>query len=414
MPSRPLRGIVLRNMAKSNYLRVPYGLAVFGNEERKAVAEVLKTPQVVAGKRAAEFEAKVAKSFGKKYGVLVNSGSSANLLALEILQLPKGAEVITPVLTFSTTVAPIVKSGLVPVFADVVPGTYVIDIDQVEKLITKRTKALMIPSLLGNIPDYPRLRKIAAKHKLYLIEDSCDTLGPTIKGAPTGRYTDITTTSFYASHIITAAGEGGMLCMNDPRLYRKARILSGWGRQSALNESEDVRIRYASKIGNLPYDAKFIFDDIGYNMRTTDITAAFGLTQLKKLRTFETTRRKNFALLTAFFKRHERYFVLPRQAKGVRTSWLCYPVTIKKDAPFSRKELAVWLEEHNIQTRPVFTGNILRQPGFKRIRHRGLKTYPVADAIMERGLVVGCHHGLKQKHIEHITRMVTEFLSRFA
>lgn len=396
-------------------LRVPYASAVFGKEERDAVAEVLKTPQIVAGKRAELFENKISSLFGKKYGVLVNSGSSANLLAFEMLGLPKGSEVITPILTFATTVAPLVQCGLVPVFVDVVPGAYIIDIDKIEKLISPKTRALMIPSLFGNIPDYPRLQKLARKHKLILIEDSCDTLGPTIGGKPTGAFTDISTTSFYASHIITAAGQGGMVCVNVESEYDKVRILAGWGRQSALNESEDIAVRYTSNVDGISYDAKFIFSEIGYNFRTTDIVAAFGLAQLKKLKKFETIRRKNFATLSKFFKKHEQFFILPEQAKNVKTSWLAFPLTIRENAPFSRLELVTYLEENNIQTRPIFTGNILRQPGFKDIKRRELEGgFPVTDMIMEQGFVVGCHHGIEGRHIKKIEKVVTNFLAKYA
>ncbi len=396
-------------------LRVPYASAVFGKEERNAVKEVLKTPQIVAGKYAALFENKISALFGKKYGVLVNSGSSANLLAFELLALPVGSEVITPVLTFSTTVAPLIKCGLVPVFTDVEHGSYTINIDQIEKLISKKTRALMVPSLLGNIPDYPRLQKLAKKHKLILIEDSCDTLGPTIDGKATGVFTDISTTSFYASHIITAAGQGGMVCLNNSKAYDAVRILAGWGRQSALNESEDIAIRYQSEVDGISYDAKFIFSEIGYNFRATDIVAAFGLAQLKKLKIFETTRRKNFATLLNFFGTYERFFILPKQAKNVKTSWLGFPVTIRSDAPFSRLELVTFLEENNIQTRPIFTGNILRQPGFKNITRREMKDgYPVADMIMSQGFVIGCHHGLTDRHIKKIERVIAEFLKKYS
>ncbi len=392
-------------------LRVPYAHAVFGNEERKAVAEVLKTPNIVAGKRAAEFESKVAGLFGKKSGILVNSGSSANLLALKSLGLPAGSEVITPVLTFATTVAPIIQNGLVPVFTDVVPGQYLLDISQIEQLISPKTKVLMVPSLFGNIPNFVALQKLAKKHKLILIEDSCDTLGPTIDGKPTGVYTDISVTSFYASHIITAGGEGGMVCVNDPELFREARIMSGWGRRSALNESEDINIRYTTTLEGIPYDAKFIFSHIGYNMRTTDITAAFGLAQLKKFRGFEKKRRANFATLLKFFSKFEEYFILPEQAKNVKTSWLAFPLTIKKGAPFTRFDLVKYFEEHNIQTRPIFTGNILRQPGYKDIVRRELPGgYPNADYAMEYGFVVGCHHGMEKKHLERIKEVFIDFL----
>ncbi|OGZ53418.1 MAG: NarL family transcriptional regulator [Candidatus Ryanbacteria bacterium RIFCSPLOWO2_01_FULL_48_26] len=397
-----------------NNLRVPYALAVFGEEEKKAVSEVLKTPQIVAGKKAAEFEGRIAKLFGKKYGLLVNSGSSANLLALEVLGLPKGSEVITPVLTFATTVSPILKTGLVPVFVDVKMGSYLLDIDQVKSMITKKTRALMVPSLFGNIPDLPRLHAITKKHKIYLIEDSCDTLGAKIRGRSTGIYSDISTTSFYASHIVTAAGEGGMVCLNNPDWYSKTRILSGWGRRSSLNETEDIDKRYKMKIGGVPYDAKFVFSEIGYNMRTTELSAAFGLAQLKKLDRYTAIRRKNFAALTEFFGEYDQYFFLPDQMHGVETAWLAFPLTVKENAPFSRFEIVKHLEYNNIQTRPIFTGNILRQPGFekiKRVERRG--GYPVADLIMKQSLVVGCHHGIEKKHIDKMKNVFQEFLERF-
>ncbi len=395
-------------------LRVPYALAVFGEEERKAVQEILKTSQIVAGKKATEFEQRIAKLFGKKYGLLVNSGSSANLLALEVLGLPKGSEVITPVLTFATTVAPILQIGLVPAFVDVKMGSYQLDIDQVESMITKKTRALMVPSLFGNIPDLARLRAIAKKHALYLIEDSCDTLGAKIGGRSTGIHSDISTTSFYASHIVTAAGGGGMVCLNNPQWYSKTRILSGWGRRSSLNETEDIDTRYQTKIGGMPYDAKFVFSEIGYNMRTTELSAAFGLAQLKKLDRHTTIRRKNFAALKKFFKDYEEYFFLPDQMRGVRTAWLAFPLTVKEHAPFSRFEIVKHLEHNNIQTRPIFTGNILRQPGFrkiKRVERRG--GYPVADLIMKQSFVIGCHHGIEKKHINKIKNVFGEFLRRF-
>ena len=395
-------------------LRVPYALAVFGEEERKAVRDVLKTSQIVAGKKAAEFEGKVAKLFGKKYGLLVNSGSSANLLALDVLDLPEGSEVITPVLTFATTVSPIIQTGLVPVFVDVKMGSYLLDIGQVESMITKKTRALVVPSLFGNIPDLPRLHAIAKKHKLYLIEDSCDTLGAKLGGRPTGIHSDISTTSFYASHIVTAAGEGGMICLNRPEWYTKTRILSGWGRRSALNETENIDKRYQMKIGGMPYDAKFIFSEVGYNMRTTEISAAFGLAQLKKLDRYTAIRRKNFATLKEFFKDYDQYFFLPEEMWGVETAWLAFPLTVKENAPFSRFEIVKYLEYNNIQTRPIFTGNILRQPGFekiKRVERRG--GYPIADLIMKQSFVIGCHHGIEKRHIDKMKSVFREFLRRF-
>src|SRR3989338_7819810 len=272
---------------KRDSMEVPYAAAIYGPEEIEAVLNVLRNPKkIVAGPQVKEFEKKIAGIFGKEYGIMVNSGSSANLIAFDVLDLPVGSEVITPALTFGTTLAPILQKGLVPVFADIVVGDYTINIDQIEKLITKKTRALMIPSLIGNIPDFRRLRAIADKHKLWLVEDSCDTLGPKLYGKSTGAYTDISTTSFYASHIITAGGSGGMICLNNPEWFKRAKTLAGWGRASAINESEEPEYRFGVKLAGIPYDRKFLFTEIGYNFQSTDIAAAFGLAQLKKFSQF--------------------------------------------------------------------------------------------------------------------------------
>ena len=400
-------------------IRVSYAHSLFGDEERNAVMEVLKTPQIVAGKYAAEFENKIAALFGKKYGIFVNSGSSANLLALESLGLPRESEVITPILTFSTTVAPIIKLGLVPAFVDVDPHTYLMNVNQVEAMINEKTKAIMIPSLFGNIPDLPYLKEIAKKHGLFLIEDSCDTLGATIGGKSTGEYSDVSTTSFYATHIITAAGEGGMVCANDEQQARKIRILSGWGRQSSLNETEDIDERLKGRMDGLPYDSKFIFSEVGYNMRTTDISAAFGLVQLKKLPEFIATRRNNFNDLVNYLSKYPEFFILPRSYlpyshTNVQTAWMSLPVTLTAEAPFLRNDIIRHLERLNIQTRPVFTGNITRHPGFKGILHVKSKDgYRNADYIMDHGFVIGCHHGLTRAHLDHIKNSFESFLSKY-
>ena len=253
----------LMGLPKANKkLRVPYALAVYGKAEVRAVEKTLRQPTGLSvGKLTRVFEKKVARLFEKKYGVMVNSGSSANLIAIELLKLPAGSEVITPLLTFSTTVAPIVQRKLVPVFVDVDPDTYVVRTEQIAKMITKKTRALLIPNLIGNIPDMARLQALARKYKLVFIEDSCDTLGATIGSKSAGEYSDVSTTSFYATHIITAAGEGGMVCTNDEEQARKIRILSGWGRQSSLNETEDIDERLKGRLDDLPYDSKFVVHD---------------------------------------------------------------------------------------------------------------------------------------------------------
>jgi CDP-4-dehydro-6-deoxyglucose reductase, E1 len=400
--------------SKKKGIRISYAQAVHGDEEKKRVVNVLDEHRTLTGKESREFEERTAAAFGKKFGIMVNSGSSANTLAFEILDLPKGSEVITPLLTFATTVAPIVRAGLVPVFADVEPGTYNINIDQVEKLITKKTKALMIPLLLGNLPDIERLSKLAKKHKLYFIEDSCDTFGPTFKNKPSGTYSDISVTSFYGSHIITAGGGGGMIMVNNAKLKDRARVLRGWGRSSSLfSESEAVEDRFKAKIGGIQYDAKFIFDEIGYNFLHPELCAAFGNAQLDKLPEFKKRRDYCYKVLLEFFEQYEDLFVLPKQDPRVSTQWLAFPLTLKESAPFTRLELVKYLEENNIQTRPIFTGNILKQPAFKNIKHRMYRNgSKVTEEIMKGGLLIGCHHGLTEEQLTRMKEVFTTFIKK--
>lgn len=402
-------------------MKISYAAAVYGPQEIKAVARVLKNPaKIVAGPAVKNFEKKIAALFGKKYGVMVNSGSSANLIAIETLKLPKGSEVITPVLTFSTTVAPLIQKGLKPVFADVEEGTYVIDCSKIERLITKKTSALMIPSLIGNLPDFSRLRKIARKHKLALIEDSCDTLGAKFDGLPTGFYSDVSTTSFYASHIITAAGGGGMACFQNPILAKKALVMANWGRMSTLfgsyEKSEEIKKRFVGRLDGIDYDAKFIFSELGYNFQPTEINGAFGLVQLQRLKKFAATRKKNFKRLFAFFSKYQRFFILPKQDARADTCWLAFPLTIREGAGFSRKDITLCLEKSGAQTRPIFTGNILRQPAFSRAldgKKLRPEKYPVAEAIMRNGFLIGCHHGMTDKHLERLEYVFDKFLKGF-
>ena len=394
-------------------MRVPYGMAVHDVEEENAVLDVIRNHKTILGEKVKKFESEVAKLFGKQLGIMVNSGSSANLLAFEILDIPENSEVITPILTFATTLSPIIKRDLIPVFVDVEPETYVVNIDQIEQSITSKTKALMIPSLLGNVPDLKRLRKIADDNNLIFIEDSADTLGATFDNIPTGKFSDISTTSFYGSHIITAAGEGGMICCNDKKMDEKCRVLRGWGRSSAINESEKIEDRFSFKLDNIPYDSKFIFEEIGYNFLPTEISAAFGLIQLKKLNRFADIRQRNFETLNSFFS-SQKFFKLPKQLPQVKTSWLAFPLTITSNAPFSRIEIVKHLESHGIQTRPVFTGNVLRQPAFEKINYKNIqKEYDVANNIMKNSFLIGCNHGLNEKHLEKIKTTFQLFLDKF-
>ena len=407
------------NFMKKKPIRVSYATTYYDEKEIRAMNKVLRQPNkmIVAGELVREFERKIAAIFGKKHGIMVNSGSSANLLALEIADFPEGSEIITPALTFGTTLAPIVQKRLNPVFADVKMGAYQIDVGQIEPLITRKTKALMIPSLMGNLPDLARIREIARRRRLLFIEDSCDTVGGAFRKKPTGAYSDISTTSFYASHIVTAAGGGGMVCVNNPEWARRALVLSSWGRQSTLfgvhERSENIRKRFSAKIGGTPYDAKFIFSEVGYNFQVTDLQAAFGLENLKRLSGFARRRRGNFSRLKKFFSRYEEYFILPEQLPEAETVWLAFPLTLRRGAPFSRFEITKYLEEHNIQTRPIFTGNVLRQPGFRGLGLRARRGgYPVADYIMKNSFVIGCHHGLTEAMFAHLFETFEKFLAK--
>lgn len=395
-------------------MRVPYGMTVHGQEEIDAVVHVLRTSTQM-GKHVREFEEKVASLFSKKYGVMVNSGSSALYLAMEILDLPKGSEVITPVLTFSTTVGSIVKNGLIPVFVDVEPDTFLIDINKIESMISEKTKAMLIPNLLGNIPDWRRIREIADKYGLILIEDSADTLGGTIDGKSTGEYTDISITSFYGSHVINCAGNGGMLCVNDANLYKKALLLRSWGRSSSIFvESEKIENRFNIELDGIPYDAKFVFEEIGYNLEPSELGAAFGLVQLKKLENNINARIENFNKQYQFFKQYQEWFILPRQTEDTRTGWLAFPLIVKPDAPFTRKEMQIALEKEDIQTRVIFTGNILKQPGFKNINCKtSTEGYANADEVMKGGILLACHHGLTNEMLYYVHKTFYNFAAKF-
>ena len=394
-------------------MRVDYAKAVYGAEEEKAVIDVLRSPVLLGGQKTKDFEDSIAKIFGKKYGVMVNSGSSANLLALKVLELPEGSEIITPILTYSTTVAPILQCGFKPVFIDTKIGSYQIDVDKIRSKITNKTKAMLIPSLIGNLPDMKELRNICDENHLIFIEDSCDTLGASFGGLPSGFYSDITTTSFYASHVITAAGTGGMVCFNNNDWKTKAKILRGWGRSSASDESEDLEKRFSMSIDGIKYDSKFIYSELGYNFLATDISAAFGLEQLKKLNAFVENRINNFKQLISFFSKYERFFVLPKPLPETKTAWLAFPLTIKPGAPFTREQITIYLENNNIQTRPVFSGNILRHPAFKGCSGQSADEFYIADAIMKSSFLIGCHHGLTDEQMKYMLDKFSELLDKF-
>ncbi|MFS0850363.1 DegT/DnrJ/EryC1/StrS family aminotransferase [Novosphingobium panipatense] len=396
-------------------MRVNYGQTVHGEEEIAAVVEVLRTSTQM-GPKVREMQEKVAALFAKDHGIMVNSGSSANYLAVELLDLPEGSEVITPALTFATTVAPIVRSRLVPAFVDAAPGTYNIDVNRIEEMIGPKTKAMMIPSLIGNLPDWDRIRAIASAHGLLVIEDSADTLGATLRGESTGTRSDISTTSFYGSHVINAGGNGGMLCVSDPDLARRALLLRSWGRTSSLFvDSESIEKRFNVALDGISYDAKFLFDELGFNVEPSEMGAAFGLVQLQKLQKNIEAREYNFERQYRFFSQYEDWFELPRQMPDSRTGWLAFPLTIRKDAPFTRRQLQIWLEERDVQTRPVFTGNILRQPAMQSVVSATSRSgYPVSDDVMRGGILLACHHGLEDAQLDFMHECFEDFVKTFS
>ena len=394
--------------------KIYYGKAVYDSKEINAVIKVLKNNSLslVDGKNVKILEKKVSKIFGKKYGLMVNSGSSANLLALASFNFKKNSEIITPNLTFSTTVAPIYQLGLVPHFIGVEKNKFLADPSQIERCINKKTVAIMIPNLLGNIANWKRIKSTAKKYKLKVIEDSADTIGYTINLKNAGKYSDVTTNSFYASHIINGAGTGGIVCFNDFELYQKAKLLRGWGRSSAtFNESEDINKRFNIKVSGINYDAKYIFSELGYNFLPSELSAAFAIEQIKKLSNNIKIRNKNFDYLKNFFGKYD-FFKLPEQYPGVKTPWLAFPLVIKKNRYFTRRDLQIFFEKNNIQTRTIFTGNILKQPVMK---NKYYKKHPqcdkIANDVMKNGILLGCHQGMKKGELDYICKIFKKIIN---
>ena len=394
-------------------MKISYGKNVYGKAEINAVVSQLKkTTQM--GKSVNSFENQIAKKFSKKFGLMVNSGSSAITLIMNCFDLKKGDEIIAPCLNFGTAISAILQCGATPILVDIDVDTLQINVDEIEKKITKNTKAIMVPNLIGNIPDFKKIRKIANKYKLKVIEDSADTLGAKINGRATGYYSDVSITSFYGSHVISCAGNGGMLLTNDKKFYQKAKVLRSWGRMSTLiKDSENIKKRLDVKLKGFNYDKKFVFSEIGYNFEPSEVGASFGLVQLKKFNTFSKIRVKNFNLHKLFFNQYKDLFIIPKVNKGIFTNFLAYPIILKKNKYFDRKELQIYLENNGIQTRPIFSGNILRHPAFKDVisKRNKLNSFKNSDYIMEYGLLIGCHQGLNEKHIKYIHSKITKIIN---
>lgn len=395
---------------------IRYGGAMLDQKEIDAVVGVMQTSMAV-GAKVMEFEKRCAALLGKKHGVMVNSGSSALLMAMRLLRLPKGSEVITPVLTFSTDIASIVEAGYVPAFVDVELDTYQINIDQIERMITPNTRAMLVPNLVGNMPDWDRLREIADRHKLILIEDSCDTLGGSFRGRPCGERADISVTSFSIFHIITCLGNGGLVATNDEKLWDQGLMLRGWGRSSEKylfgSKQKDSDGRFLENVDGVEYDGMFIFEDIAYGFIPNEAGAAFGIEQLNKLDYFSELRTSLFAKHTEFLNKHADVFITPRLLDEVETTWICYPIQLRPELGWSRRELQVHLEENGIFTRVIFSGNATRQPMMKGVEYRAdPEGYPVADQIMEQGLMLPCHPTMTDDDCNYLYEVLEEFIAK--
>jgi CDP-6-deoxy-D-xylo-4-hexulose-3-dehydrase len=367
----------------------------YGEEEIKAVEACLRDGWLAGfGPRSIEFEKKIAKRFGKKYGVFVNSGSSACLLAIAALGLKKGSKIITPACTFSTTLAPIIQLGYKPIFCDVELTSYVPSVQSILDLITEDVKAIMVPNLIGNKPNWDLLKSKLARigrKDIIVIEDSADTITYT-------ESTDVSTTSFYASHIITAGGTGGMVMFNSKEHVDRALQYRDWGRMGDNSEIMDDRFNH--KVDGIPYDHKFLYGVLGYNMKCSEMSAAFGLVQLERFEDYKHKRRTNFERYLENLKDIEE-LILPDDS--VEPNWLAIPLQTER-----RLELLTFLEENNIQTRVTFAGNVTRHPIYREY----LQDFENADAIMKNGFLLGAHHGMTVEDVDYVCDKIKEFFSK--
>lgn len=379
-----------KKMTKRKIWYAPNKLEAYGDEEIDAVTSTLKDGWLAGfGPKTEEFEKKISSYFSKEYGLFVNSGSSANLLALlslkKLLKLNKDDEVITPACTFSTTLAPIIQTELTPVFCDIGINDYVANINQVISLITEKTKIILLPNLIGNKPDWKYLREYldSISSSIYLVEDSCDTLTYT-------PYSDISTASFYSSHLITAGGSGGMVMFNNKELLNIAKMYRDWGRIG--DNSEKVEDRFNYEIDDIPYDWKFLYEVIGYNFKSSEMNAAFGLVQFDKLEKFKSIRRQLFERYLDNLKDNSN-FILPDDSK--KSNWLAIPFLCTKN---NRKDVLTYLEKNNVQTRVCFSGNITKHPAFLQYK----KDFTNADNVMAKGFLLGCHHGMTLEDVDYV------------
>ena len=390
-------------------MRVFYAEANYGEEEIEAANKILRENRLALmnGVNVEKLEVIVAKLFRKKFGLMTNSGSSANLLGVKSLNLPKGSKVITPSLTFSTTVAPLVQSNLIPYFVDVDVKTLQINTQLMKLMNLENVKAICVPNLIGNVANWGQIHEFAKDNNLIVIEDSADTIGYDYPSLVED-WSDIATTSFYASHVVTGAGFGGVTTFKNDSHYQLGKSLRGWGRRSSqYGETEDYERRFNCQIDGIDYDDKYVFDDLGYNFLPSEISAAFALVQLKNLKKNIRNRSDNFYYLkTAILKSpNMRTF---ETYDNVYTGWLAFPLMLEGKLKNKRKEFQIYLEKAGIQTRTIFTGNILRQPVAKKFTWDSFGTFDSSDKVMSNGILLGCHNQMSREKLDYMINKIIE------
>jgi CDP-6-deoxy-D-xylo-4-hexulose-3-dehydrase len=407
--------------------KIHYAGRIFDEQEMCNMVDAVLDFWITLGPYGDQLEKELADFLGVREAILVNSGSSANLVAIAALMSPQlgnhlslGDEVITPAVTFPTTFTPIIQNGLIPVIVDCELGTYNIDAAKLEEAISPKTRAMFISHTLGNPCQMDKIMEICSKYSLYLIEDTCDALGAKYDGKLAGTFGDVSTLSCYPAHHISM-GEGGVIFTNDTKLAKIVRSVRDWGRDCwcrgdvSPNGACGKRFQYKIKMGGeeIDYDHRYVYSNIGYNLKPTDIQAAMGLAQLKKLDWFIEKRMHNFNRLFEGLKRYEEVFILPRWNEKAEPSWFAFPLTIRPGSKFSRRGLLVFLEEANIETRLLFAGNILRQPAFKDINCRPIGNLANSDLVMTNTFFIGVYPGISDEVIEYILIKFKEFLQHY-